>query len=210
MRIQSFEDELGRWEARYKEWAEPIDQFIQTALLKVNRDGYSFGDFQRDHEAIVAQQRAKYDPQPEIEEILERMCSEYLRATPHERERCRCVVGDRKAVLSALLGYVHSAAKRVKSTTDIDHLRLGLAAASIENCAVDFRDGLVALAGIWVAAERAGIDPQRHFRDVAELSSADKPRGGMTPVSEMMSNFKDYAVLDECRAARGVWPPDVV
>jgi hypothetical protein len=210
MKIQEFEADLDRWEARYKGWAEPIDQFIRTALFKVNRDGYTLADFQREREAMVAQQHATYDPQPEIEGILDRMCAEYLNATPQEREHCRSLVSDRKAVLNALLGYVHSAAKRVSSANDIDHLRLGLAAASIENCATDYRDDLVAFAGIWVAAERAGIDPSPYFRAVAKLSSDKEPRGGETPVSEIMNNLQDYAVVSECRAAQGEWPPGVL
>jgi hypothetical protein len=179
-------------------------------LFKVNRDGYSLADFQREREAMVTQQRATYDPQPEIEGILDRMCAEYLHATPQEREQCRSLVSDRKAVLNALLGYVHSAAKRVSSANDIDHLRLGLAAASIENCATDYRDDLVALAGIWVAAERAGIDPSPYFRAVAKLSSDREPRGGEAPVSEIMNNLQDYAVVSEYRATQGEWPPDVL
>ncbi len=202
MNLDDFDEALGRWEAKYEQWVKPIDQFLQVAFFKINKDGYSLTDFEREHKAIAARQRSKYDPQPEIAAILDRMCSEYLSATPQEREQCRSLVRDRKGILGALMGHVHSATERLGATKDIDHLRLGLAAASIGNCATDYRDDLVALADIWLAAERAGFDPSPHFRDVAKLSSDEVPQGGTTPVSEMMNDFQDYAILSERRAAK--------
>jgi hypothetical protein len=209
MRVKDFEEELKRWEARYRDWAEPIDHFIRTSLIRVNRDGYTLADFQRELSAIRAQRLADYDPGPDIESILERMCAEYLSASPTERERCRAAVSDKDAVQGFLLGYVASCADRIRSPEDLGPLRRGLAAASIENCATDYRDVLVALAKLFVWAERAGIDPVPHFRAVGPMSSHAKPRGGTTPVSKMLSEFQDYAVGSECRATSGAWPPDI-
>jgi hypothetical protein len=209
MRVKDLEGELRRWEARYREWAEPIDHFIRTSLIRVNRDGYTLADFQRELTAIREQRLAKYDPGPDIEPILERMRAEYLIASPTERERCRAAVSDKDAVQSFLLGYVASCADRIRSPEDVGPLRRGLAAAPIENCATDYRDVLVALAKLFVWAERAGIDPVPHFRAVGRVSSDAKPRGGTTPVSKMLSEFQDYAVVGECRAASGAWPPDI-
>ena len=180
MRVNDFEEELRRWEARYREWAEPIDHFIRTSLIRVNRDGYTLADFQRELTAIREQRLAKYDPGADIEPILERMCAEYLTASQAERERCRAAVSDKDAVQSFLLGYVASCADRIRCPEDLGPLRRGLAAASIENCATDYRDVLVALAKLFVCAERAGIDPVPHFREVGRLSSDAKPRGGTT------------------------------
>jgi hypothetical protein len=224
MYLSSFEDELDRWGAKYKELVEPSvqlirqaaskalgggDSFVQVirqALLKLAGRGYSLVDFKREREEIWAHQRARYDPQPEIEGIFDRMCSEYLSATPQEREQCRSLIRERETILAYLLGYVHSAAKRVSTTKEIEDLRRGLAAASIEDCTCDYRDFLMALASLWVAAERVGIDPQPHFREMASLSSEKQPQGGSTPVAEMMNNFQDYAVVRERRAAQGEWP----
>jgi hypothetical protein len=209
MRVKDFEEELRRWEARYRDWAEPIDHFIRTSLIRVNRDGYTLADFQRELGAIREQRLADYDPGPDIESILERMCAEYLVASPTERERCRAAVSDKDAVQRFLLGYVASCADRIRSPEDLGPLRRGLAAASIENCATDYRDVLVALAKLFVWAERAAIDPVPLFRAVGRMSSRAKPRGGTTPVSKMLSEFQDYAVVIECRATSGAWPPNI-
>ena len=202
MKLDEFDEALGRWEAKYNEWVKPINQFAQVAVFKINKDGYSLGEFEREYKAIEARQRSRYDPQPEIADIVDRMCSEYLSATPTERKQCRSLVRDRNGVLGALMGYVHSATDRLRTTKDIKHLRLGLAAVSIENCATDYRDDLVALAEIWLAAERAGFDPLPHFRDVAKLSSDEQPQEGTTPISELMNHVQDYAILSERRAAK--------
>jgi hypothetical protein len=209
MRVEDFEAELTRWEARYREWEEPIGHFITTSLVKVNRDGYTLADFQRELNTIREQSLAKYDPGHDIEPILDRMCAEYLIASSTEREQCRAAVSDKDGVQSFLLSYVAACADRIRSPEDLDPLRRGLAAASIENCATDDRDLLVALAKLFVWAERVGIDPAPHFRSVARLSSDVEPRGGQTSVSKMLSEFEDYAIVSECRATSGAWPPGV-
>src|SRR5262249_1887789 len=189
--------------------AEPIDHFIRTSLIRVNRDGYTLADFQRELTSIREQRLAEYDPGAAVEPILEQMCAEYLTASPAERERYRAAVSDKAAVQSFLLGYVASCADRIRSPEDLGPLRRGLAAASIENCGTDYRDVFVALAKLSVWAERAGIDPVPHFIEVGRLSSDAKPRGGTASVSRMMIEFQDYAVVSECRAASGAWPPGI-
>jgi hypothetical protein len=89
----------------------------------------------------------------------------------------RSAASDKDGVLSALLGYIYTSASRLQSSADGEWLRKGLAAASIENCSVDYRDVLLALAELYVAAEKVGIDPKPHFGAVAELSSSDTPQG---------------------------------
>jgi hypothetical protein len=62
-----------------------------------------------------------------------------------------------------------------------------------------YRDVPDELAKLFVAAERAGIDPVPHFREVAQLSSAQIPAGGTMPLSEMMSDFQNSAALPGAR-----------
>jgi hypothetical protein len=74
-----------------------------------------------------------------------------------------------------------------------------LAAISIENCARDYRDVLLALAELYVTAEEAGIKPSSDFRAVSKLSSEEKPRGGDTSMKKMLANFRGYGALRERR-----------
>ena len=73
-------------------------------------------------------------------------------------------------------------------------------ALSLENCGRDDRDTLITLADLYVSAESLGIAPTHLFMKIAEISSKERPRGGITPVSEILRNFDTYAVVQERRS----------
>jgi hypothetical protein len=199
MGLDTLIQQLDELEAWYQAWVEPINQVIRESLFKVNRDGYTPADYERDVEAVREKQRAKYDPYQAIYELLDELCPAYLEASAERRAAVRVAVSDKGGVLSALLGYAYRAAKRIQSPADREWLRRGLAAISIENCARDYRDVLLALAELYVAAEEAGIRPRSEFTAVSRLSSRELPRGGDTPMQGMLANFSRYAVLRERR-----------
>ena len=191
--------QLDELKQRYQEWVAPINQVIRECSYKVNRDGYTPADFDRDVKAVREKQRAKYDPYQAIYRLLDEMCPAYLEASSEQRVLVRAAASDKNGVLSALLGYAYRAARRIQSPADREWLRRGLAAISIENCSKDYRDVLLALAELYVAAEEAGIRPRSDFRAVSRLSSGEKPRGGNTSVQEMLANFQGYGALRERR-----------
>ena len=90
----------------------------------------------------------------------------------------RAVVGQRKGAVHALLGFVNRAANQLRATGDARWLELALAGASVENCRRDYRDVLLSLAELYVAAEESGIDPRPEFARIAALSDTEKPAGG--------------------------------
>ena len=130
---------LDDLEERYQEWVEPINRVIQECLFKINRDGYTSADFDRDVRAIKEKQRAKYDPYQAIYELLDELCPAYVEASAEQRAAMRAAVSEKDGVLSALLGYAYRAAGRIQSPEDREWLRRGLAAISIENCSKDYR-----------------------------------------------------------------------
>jgi hypothetical protein len=199
MGLAALIQQLDELEERYQEWVEPINQVIQECSYKVNRAGYTPADFERDVEAVREKQRAKYDPYQAIYRLLDEICPAYLEASAEQRALIRAAASDKTGVLSALLGYAYRAARRIQSPADREWLRKGLAAISIENCGRDYRDVLLALAELYVAAEEAGISPRSDFKAVSRLSSGQKPRGGNTSVRGMLANFQGYGVLRERR-----------
>jgi hypothetical protein len=58
---------------------------------------------------------------------------------------------------------------------------------------------LLALAELYVVAEKAGIRPRSDFKAVSRLSSAENPRGGNTSVREILANLSRYGMLRERR-----------
>lgn len=203
MKVVTVRERLNELEERYQEWVGPINQIIRECLYKVNRDGYTPADFERDVKRVKDAQLVKYNPYQEMYEFFDELCPAYLGATTEQRAEIRLAVSDKAGVLSALLGYVYRSANRIQSSSDSEWLRNGLAAVSIENCCKDFRDVLLALAELYVVAEKAGIDPKPEFKAVSRLSSREKPSGGTTPVSRMLTSFHRYAVLKERRRKRG-------
>jgi hypothetical protein len=143
-----------------------------------------------------------YRPSEEQGQFFDYLCQIYLAASHEQCARIRTVVSDKRGILNHLLGHVYRSARRIHSSIDGQWLRIGLAAASIENCSSDYRDFLLALAELYVAAESAGIDPRRDFKAIAAMSSRETPSGGMTPVSDMLARFHTYAVLKERRGRR--------
>ena len=200
MELTALIQQLDDLEQQYQEWVAPINQVIQERLFKVNRDGYTSADFDRDVRAIKEKQRAKYDPYQVIYELLDELCPTYVAASAEQRAAVRAAVSEKDGILSTLLGYAYRAARRIQSPEDREWLRRGLAAISIENCSKDYRDVLLALAELHVAAEEeAGMKPATDFRAISKLSSAEKPRGGKASVKEMLANFRSYGVLRERR-----------
>ena len=199
MELTALIQQLDDLEEQYQEWVKPINQVIQENLFKVNRDGYTPADFDRDVKAIQDKQRAKYDPYQAIYALLDELCPAYVEASAEQRAAVRAAVSEKGGVLSALLGYAYRAARQIQSPEDREWLRRGLAAISIENCSKDYRDVLLALAELYVAAEKAGMRPATDFRAMSRLSSEEKPRGGNASVKEMLAKFRSYGVLRERR-----------
>ena len=200
MDLRALLERLGQLEARYQTWVDPIDQAMQTLTYRVNRNGYSYADYQRDIQHIRQEQLAKYDPYQEMNAFFDELCSAYLTASSDKRAAIRKAASDRAGIPSGLLGYVYRSATRLRASDGAEWLRRGLVAASIENCCRDWRDALLALAELYVAAEEAGIDPRSEFRAASRLSGAEAVPGGNRSMQQILLQFHRYAVLKERRA----------
>ena len=44
--------QLDKLEARYQRWVEPINRTMRECMFKVNRDGYTEADYDRDVRAV--------------------------------------------------------------------------------------------------------------------------------------------------------------
>jgi hypothetical protein len=98
--------------------------------------------------------------QAEAEAVAVALCDAYIAAGPAERSALRQSVAALDDVLRLLHDLLSSAAERVVQTGDELWLKRGLAAAGLENRAIDERDTMVALNELWRAAERAGLDAE--------------------------------------------------
>ncbi len=149
---------------------------------------------QSPHDALTL-----YQPGTQTEPFFFRMCEAYRAASNDQREQIRLALDNKPGVRNNLLGYVYTAAQHLHSSDDRRWLQIGLAAASLENCSTDYRDFLLALANLFVTAERVGIDPRSEFEAAAHWSSTSTPRGGYIPVGSVLTDFHTYTVVESVR-----------
>jgi hypothetical protein len=131
----------------------------------------------------------------EIHGLLDELFDLYLRADEDQRLLIRGLFEDKNRLLKYLYSYVGGrAAPHLGSTGDVEWLRRGLAAASIDDQRVDWRDLLICLGALWMAAEEAGIAPARFFSSVARISN-DEPRYGSSSTRALLRGFRNSGHL---------------
>lgn len=135
----------------------------------------------------LAQERYSESPHQKVKGPLKDLCTLYLGANSEQRDQIRRTLNDMHLILSHLLGYPSYVSGFINSPDDAQWLRIGLAAASIENARNDWRDLLVSLGPLYLAAEDAGIDPRPHFQELGELS--------IEPVRRILKGFHESAYL---------------
>lgn len=68
-----------------------------------------------------------------------------------------------KGLASAFLGFIYTAADKLRETGDIRWLKIGLGASILQAEYPDERDYLLAMAELYVTAEEAGLDSRPYF-----------------------------------------------
>jgi len=198
MDLSDLERQLDELERRHQDWSKPLDQFTAEALSKVNVvDGYSFADFQRELEEMRQKLLSVFDPYKNITDLLNQLCPAYLTASSQQQEQIRNAVRGKAGIQAALVSRIRESADRLRSSGNQEALLDGLAAASIENGRTDFRDVLMALAELYVAAEEIQIDPKPHFQAVALLSSDALLPPDNTSTRKRLADFHTFAILRE-------------
>jgi hypothetical protein len=191
--------QLGNWLTSYEAWARPLNEYMDTNFFRINRDGYTFEEFESGLEELEAQLLLEYDPYADLFAMLEELCSLYLSSDAATRSQVREMIADRN-MADWVRFYAEQLAQNINGPEDVGMLRQALAAISIENCGIDYRDTLLSLANLYVKAEESGLDPKPHFADIADISTDAETLGGCESVAEMVREFESYEVLRERRS----------
>lgn len=139
----------------------------------------------------LAQERYPESPYDKLKGPVEDLCELYLVANSDQRDQIRNILDDKRTILSKLVTYPSYISGFINSPDDVRWLRMGLAAAAIENGRNDWRDTIVSLGPLYLAAEGAGIDPILPFQEVAEIS--------IEPVRRILKGFHESAYLASLR-----------
>ncbi len=131
----------------------------------------------------------------ELHALLDELFDLYLEASEEQRLLIRDSFEDKERLRKYLHSYAGGrAAPRLRATGETKWLRLGLAAASIADQKVDYRDLLICLGALWLAAEDVGIAPARFFSSVARISS-DEPVYGNRSTRQLLRGFRSSGHL---------------
>jgi hypothetical protein len=108
----------------------------------------------------------------ELHQMIDELCELYVCVSDDQRERIRNLAAEPPSTIgNQLLSHIGWAGEQALSSKDGEWVRRGLAAASIEDNRLDYRDMFRALGGLYLAASSAGIDCSHYFQEAAELSS---------------------------------------
>ncbi|HEY6351938.1 MAG TPA: hypothetical protein VI636_21290 [Candidatus Angelobacter sp.] len=138
----------------------------------------------------------------ELHQRLDRACHFYLNANGLNRKLLRGSIANQRKLREALVDHPTWCARHIKLPSDQMLLKTGLAAASLEDTQLDFRDTLCGLAALYLASINAGINPGQDFAAVASLSSSKQRPGGSGSTRRLLKEFEKTAFFEETVATK--------
>jgi len=129
---------------------------------------------------------------PDIDRFFDRLCGMYLLGDSQRRGEIRASMEHHRRLMGNLHNYAARAARRLRQGGDADLLLKGLAAVSIDDDR-SCQSYASVLAGLYVAALHAGIDPSPSFRAVADISSTEP--SGIRAKLESFEGSRDFEIF---------------
>jgi hypothetical protein len=185
--------------ARYEQWEHPLRRFRSQGMARLNKDGFTWDDLDRGLRELEASLRAKRDPRAELHPLFDLLGATYVDGDAAARTEIRAYLAQRKMLARLLARYANFLAGEIRRADDAPRLERALVAVAIENCPSDYRDTLMTLADLYVAAESAGIDPRPAFAAAAELATDELTPGGCESLARTLREFHASSVLRERR-----------
>jgi hypothetical protein len=209
MDTQTFINDLNEFSSQYKVWwYEPYNIFHENYLKE-------HPNFSKSKEGMLAYIKALGELEAKLRQekdlikkfynFLDQNYEVYSNGSVEQCAEIRATVnqcyyldtrdGIHRFLENLLLRHAERVTKEINLSGDRKWLLRGLVAMSMENSGVDFRDTLIHLADLYIAAEHKITIPGQDFKKTAKISSHEKPRGGETPVSEMMENTPSSEII---------------
>jgi hypothetical protein len=194
--LEALGTELAKLNARLTKWQEQIREEF--------RKNYESGKLTADsgmaeqQEALrLALARAGEGPRRELNQAIDQLCQLYLEGSQGQRDKIRGLLGNNSAILHDLWGYIARAAEQVRGGGGVAWLRAGLAVVAMEDLRADHHDTLHGLGELYLAADKAGLDPQKQFADAAALCSSEGLKDGRSTRELLASFFQSEYFLQQ-------------
>jgi hypothetical protein len=171
-RLREVQQRLSDWNHAY---AEAYTRLRRERVGRFRRPSADVEEQLREE----ARRAAGEDLARELFGFLDQLCDGYLaEKLPHNRAKLRADVGHSPDLLEAVWSYAWQGAELLRSGDDGQRLERALAAVSIDDLRADVEQVDALLARLWLAAVRAGLDPQPAFEAVAAVSNPGMGGGG--------------------------------
>ena len=177
--MKDWRERMDAAESRLQEWNGVYAREHEQLLRQRKRRFRKASEAELESIAAEARRRAGEAVLAETSAFLDELCAAYLaEPLPQIRAQKRARIANRPALFDALWSCVDGAARLIRSPQDRERLRLALAAASLDDMRSDLRKLEEAVAGLYLAALRAGIEPRPHLEAVSQASNPSTGGGG--------------------------------
>jgi hypothetical protein len=190
-------EDLGDLRARLEELDPPIRSWRQARERAFDaafrpKQGRLSGLMGRLPQAANAAASLGTGPRDRVFTLLDEVCDEYARSDASRCAIIRGLVHEREA-RHLLEDYVANAARVLRQGGRPEWLERGLAAASIDDQQRDYRDWLMALGDLYLAAHAARVDPTPPLRRIAERSNHVPHAAAPQATREALLGFESSA-----------------
>ncbi len=193
-RLTDIDIRLAELDTRYAAWNRELER-MRDDLVSGGMDFWESLDAVHRHSNESIKSGSCPIDFHALNELLDELCGVYLEASPRQRAAIRGFFDHKESALKYLHSYIGRASRFLKSSGDKKWLRLGLAAASIVDRRVDWRDLMICLGDLYLTARDAGIGrPGYYFTAVAKMSNP-VGRHRESSTLELLRDFRKSAYL---------------
>jgi hypothetical protein len=126
---------------------------------------------------------------------LEQLVEFYLSASEVDRDSLRGFLGSFPDIIRALHRYMSWCQERLSGPNDRVYLRRALAACSLGDNRVSFKEMYVALGNLYLASIKVGLNPSMDFVRIANISSP-LDRGIGVSMRDFLNDFEESAFFN--------------
>lgn len=183
----------------YDAWERPLRRFRAENYRRLNRDGYTWESYQQGLAELETELIVQHDPYADLHPLFQRLCAEYIAADAVGRAAIRAYCASEKKLGPLLWRYANRLTRELETAQNEHLVRTALAAVAIDNCSANYRDTLMTLADLFVAAESAGIDPRPLFAEASQAATHEVTAGGCESLAALLGDFHLSPTLSERR-----------
>ena len=173
-RIHALDAELAAFQASYDAWNADLAEQREKVLQEPDMDWWKAIKVVNQRYVRAIEDGTSPIDFADLNALLDELCALYLKASEEQRVAVRAIFDDKASVLKYLHSYIAHTSRHLAETKDKKWLRMGLAAASICDRRVDWRDLMICLGDLYLTAREAGFRPGYQFSAVARISNPSR------------------------------------